>query len=520
MSGINIYSNKYRGAIECIDGVGISGWCMRKNEKPSPVKLSIVFNDEVVFELYTHKIRTDIVVGDEYANDVLLAGFSFCWKDLSKNLIDKIVVKISKINQNLFTVIAEECYELSVTWAVSNNKISSNSDILNGMNNLNFNQNNPNENVKTIAYKTPLKILLMTAHFELIAGSEIVLMELAEQLCHAHEVTIAAAMSQPPITDHAKRLNVPVIRIDKNLRPFEYDLVWVQNYLLPLCDMSESAAMVERTCFVFAHLDLGWGLAQAGLVLEPLLADRYVAHSPSGVEHLAAAGLDQAKTISFFNAAPASFFEPPRPARSLQRVALISNHPPEEILQAQLILRERGIEVVHYGIGGDIEKQRISPEILKSMDAVITIGKTVQYCLGLRIPVFIYDQFGGPGYLTKANFDKVGWFNFSGRCCHRRIAAQAIVDDIMSGYADAIQFMAGLDDGLLHKYRLDPVLDSLLALQLSVPYNRERLRQLALHQQLIERERALCSAAMHYFVSLLWITKKVNKYKEKYGDIA
>ena len=46
-----------------------------------------------------------------------------------------------------------------------------------------------------------------------------------------------------------------------------------------------------------------------------------------------------------------------------------------------------------------------SAELLDHYDCVISIGKTVQYCLVQGIPVFLYDRFGGPGYLNESNYD-------------------------------------------------------------------------------------------------------------------
>lgn len=46
---------------------------------------------------------------------------------------------------------------------------------------------------------------------------------------------------------------------------------------------------------------------------------------------------------------------------------------------------------------------------------VICNGKSVQYALTTGVPVFLYDHFGGPGWLTEDNFEKAAYYNFSGR---------------------------------------------------------------------------------------------------------
>lgn len=42
----------------------------------------------------------------------------------------------------------------------------------------------------------------------------------------------------------------------------------------------------------------------------------------------------------------------------------------------------------------DDEYKSITLEILSQYDVAITIGKTVQYCLVMGVPVYVYDKFG------------------------------------------------------------------------------------------------------------------------------
>ncbi len=86
---------------------------------------------------------------------------------------------------------------------------------------------------------------------------------------------------------------------------------------------------------------------------------------------------------------------------------------PDEVLAARDLLISAGYQVDHLGEGGDVTM--MCPEILHNCDAVITIGKTVQMAILANRPVYCYDHFGGPGWLTDQNYEAAAALNFSGR---------------------------------------------------------------------------------------------------------
>lgn len=59
--------------------------------------------------------------------------------------------------------------------------------------------------------------------------------------------------------------------------------------------------------------------------------------------------------------------------------------------------------------------REVTPDLISQYDCVFTIGKTVQYCMISSTPVYVYDRFGGFGYLDAENFEKCAYANFSGR---------------------------------------------------------------------------------------------------------
>lgn len=342
------------------------------------------------------------------------------------------------------------------------------------------------------------RALLATLHFELVAGSELVLLEVAEHLlARGFTCDIAASWIDAPMRDLAARPGLTLIDRPAAIRPLTYDFAWIQNRLEPVMDWAPGPDEAPATFFAFAHLDLHWTLSQPGL-LEDLLADACLVTSPEAAAHFAAAGLPEARTLLLRNAAPAGFERPaaaPRPA--LRRLLVISNHAPPELVEAAALLRAQGIAVAHWGLGGDTTGQRITPEALDAADAVVSIGKTIPYALLGRIPAFVYDHFGGPGWLSEANFAPAAAVNFSGRCCRRRLDAVALAAEITTGFPDAATFAAARAEAELAPYRLAPILDALLALP--APPAAARHALLAEHRAALRREAPLARAAADYF---------------------
>lgn len=114
-------------------------------------------------------------------------------------------------------------------------------------------------------------------------------------------------------------------------------------------------------------------------------------------------------------------------------IIVVSNHAPKEIIDLQ---KFDDISVTFFGLGHS-NYQLITPEVLSKYDVVITIGKTVQYSLGMGIPVYEYDRFGGLGYITIENFEDARGFNFSGRSSCRKISSDEIHNELIQGYDDS-----------------------------------------------------------------------------------
>lgn len=129
-----------------------------------------------------------------------------------------------------------------------------------------------------------------------------------------------------------------------------------------------------------------------------------------------------------------SYFKYNTKPEKLNNIAVVSNHITDDLLNAIELLKEN-YNVDIYGSSG--KRVLITDKILKNYDLVITIGKTVQYAMALSIPVYIYDRFGGPGYLTMDNIKNNRSHNFSGRGYTKKTSDE-ICRDITDNYDIAL----------------------------------------------------------------------------------
>ncbi|MFE6256946.1 hypothetical protein [Agromyces sp. NPDC057865] len=264
----------------------------------------------------------------------------------------------------------------------------------------------------------------------------------------------------------------------------DYDLIWVQHSLLPPSIIRRLAERETRTPIVWHHMS---ALAEIEL---PLVADiendlsdleTYVSERTRELQRRY--GLTEPSLI-VANPVPRRFTEPsvradaapaaavagsdlartdiPRPAPARpSSIAVVSNHPPQEVLDAAAMLR--GLDVEVDVIGEATEVREITPELLAAYDGVVTIGKTVQYALSLGVPVYVYDHFGGAGWLTPDNDAAQAATNYSGRATARRIDGAAIAAEVVDGFAAAREFALERRAQHAERFSLRRSIDSVLS---------------------------------------------------------
>lgn len=304
-------------------------------------------------------------------------------------------------------------------------------------------------------------LLIATNHLQQIGGSEVVALEAAQYFvglgCNVTiftnwvgnpmAATIEAAIGIRPVTDPAL------------IHPFTYDMLFVQHQVLGLFDYRPTAADRQASRIVLGRLARRGYLESGGWLHDRLLADLVLANSELTAEHLVGVG-HEGPIINFRNAAPTSFFRPfiSKP-QTPHRILVVTNHSDASLMDAIGLLRQ-SISVRHIGRSGD-EVTLITPEMISESDLVISIGKTVPYALAARVPVYVYDHFGGPGYLDAGNVETAARFNFSGKSA-RKLSGSEIAADVIDNYANGVAFARDIPQPWIDGYRLPRYLDLLL----------------------------------------------------------
>ena len=206
-----------------------------------------------------------------------------------------------------------------------------------------------------------------------------------------------------------------------------YDLAWLHHHTT-----AYSLILNKKITFnkiIYSSLSALEPLESA--LLTNVAVDLYLVNSEENYDYfLGHYPAYKGKVIVFENSCPEDYWSKEYVSKiGLNRIAIISNHIPQELLSSAELLSQ-SLKVDIYGIGH--KQTLITRQILEQYDAIITIGKTVNYCLALGIPVYNYDHFGGDGWLNTKNFDSNRYFNFSGRGSRGRVTQDCIIKEIVN----------------------------------------------------------------------------------------
>lgn len=308
-----------------------------------------------------------------------------------------------------------------------------------------------------------MKALLCTHHLDTWSGSELVILELAEAL---HDAGWAIDIFAPHSKDDfakqviGERFNWHSTSCDL-VTKFDYDLVYsqhnVHSYFLPDIDLNRSSG--KAPLFLFGHLSPFEKFEAPFTQSERIIADIVIANSPETANSLSHLGAPFDDVIVVPNPAP-QLFESARRKRTpgaLRNLLVVSNHLPIEVTEALAQLECNGVSVERVGLPDN--SQRLSTIDLCKADAVLTIGKTVQYAFRAGCPVFNYDRFGGAGWLTPKNVERAERTNFSGRDNAGEWEVSTIRDELSKIPAEAIEVVANCPARFKLEYWIRKLID-------------------------------------------------------------
>lgn len=255
------------------------------------------------------------------------------------------------------------------------------------------------------------RALLTNFFFTKYTGSELHVLEMARLLeKRGYEVTVAVFYKAYPLLEKAGTLHIVDV-LNEELECVDYDIVIAQHYpvLDYLCckyELSYKKLIISKLSVIHPIEHLPVCTKEADLIL---------CVSDECVDEVQRVIGENEKVRVFKNSVSEQFFQAynaQETARELKKIAIISNHVPKELQEFSKIVKDE--YVVDY-IGMQYSPRLVDAELLKEYDLVITIGRTVQQCFAAGVPVYVYDYFGGPGYINDDNFDLAEKNNFSGR---------------------------------------------------------------------------------------------------------
>lgn len=310
------------------------------------------------------------------------------------------------------------------------------------------------------------------------------------------EVYVGSVFIAPQIRDFLEQDGIIVKDLDNVPLDITYDIVYALHLLLfpalLLKGLKYKKAILMSLSPYVPEEQLPppslWGQFDMLAVISEEIIEKYARNY--GINKKALTVVPNHIPLNFINASSLKHAW----AENIGKAAVISNHYVEEV---DALKNAAPFEIDYYGLQYS-NPVPVTPELLLRYDAVITIGKTVQYCLGLGIPVFEYDHFGGCGYITPENLDKEGKTNFSGRGTRRKLSPADLISELVKDYPEACVNAPVLRQAALQIYGID----KLIAKQIETLNARNSPRS-----KLNMEGRLFCNAA---FVSLAHIYKALQ----------
>jgi hypothetical protein len=311
--------------------------------------------------------------------------------------------------------------------------------------------------------------LITQSSLRLLAGSEINTLELAEYLQQAGaSVLVYTYFLSDPIAHFFHKSRIKVVTDDSKLKLQDFDYVWVHHQVVPISFVKQLAIgrAAKKPAFIFLHMS---GLASHYLEqahvweLEQRIASKVLFVSDEAQENVNQVSLDLSKldTGLYRNPAPQKFAAIQHtPAKTVKKILIVSNHPAEEVLRAAENLRAQGITVVSSGENQE-EYKLIDPDYLHEFDVVVTIGKTVQYSLTANVPVYVYDIWGGPGYLNESNESLTARNNYSGRGFSKKTSHE-IAAEIVNDYPTVASYQTKNYRHFVNEMSIDTVVPKII----------------------------------------------------------
>lgn len=293
-------------------------------------------------------------------------------------------------------------------------------------------------------------------------GSELHTLTLAEAFKkNGWDVTCFALLHGYPIQGNFAELGIRVIDLEHiDALSGQFDVFYAQHR--SLAELIWSLPSVSFSKVFLGVLGLGSVAKLEHLpTFAPLVDGVIFVSEEARVDGLSQNNLPDVPTHVFPNYATKPFFSTRKRSfpKTPNKVAVISNHPPQELYEMQRTHSDQ-LDIDIFGL--ETTSVEVTPEFLSSYDLVISIGRTAQCCFATRTPYYCYDRFGGPGYIAPEAIHHHSWFNFSGRSEPNKRTPDELYADIIEGYSNAVHHLDALRTLAEEYYSFETLFEELL----------------------------------------------------------
>lgn len=304
-----------------------------------------------------------------------------------------------------------------------------------------------------------MRFVLANRHLLAAGGTEVHLVTLADHLQRLGHEVLLYAPELGPFGDHARRRG---IQVHDNLRelPATCDVVFAQDGIVihELGQRYPQALTLFRVCGDVFDFQLPPQLD--GLVdLIVVLSDRY--------ERIAKACAVKVPVLRLRMPIDIDRLVPLGTIRDRpERAVMLGNYSEREELVREVWGRH-GVSVRR--VGGDVQTYDVAVAVADA-DIVVAKGRAALDAMSCGRAVYVYDIFGGDGWVTPEGYAALEADNFAGQATDRVIDAAALADDLR-GYRQEMG-VVNRDLVLQHHSARDHVIALLSAIGERAPQGR------------------------------------------------
>lgn len=244
-----------------------------------------------------------------------------------------------------------------------------------------------------------------------------------------------------------------------------YDLIWMHHNVVPRDFLLDSKTALTANAVISHHMSAFEPVDIPFFPeIESQIANRILASSYDVKILLTELGLNDDAIEVIGSPAPKVFIGYESPMPQLNKFLFVSNDPPKNMLAAAEMLETIGFEVKRIERNEFIGNRNwISPEDFRWADAIISIEETIPYAVLSHRPIYLYNKYSGLGWVTddselNGSFLREQKLNVE----VKTLNVSAIVEQLLSGFEDARNYINNLDQNESKKFQFEPVLDQIL----------------------------------------------------------